>query len=473
MAMALSLICALRGRCSFSCLPQDTGATLGLLAKLCGTKPKTFGIAGTKDKRGCTTQFCTAFKIPRQRLAQVNTRRQGIAVGSFSYVAQELKLGDLQGNQFQLVLRDVKVPTADAEVDAAAAAAPAEVEAVGTDAAATAAASLEACRAYAAGVMQEWATHQYRFLNYFGLQRFGTTEVPTHHIGRALLAEKWDEAVDLIIGAKPTEDFEVSSAKALYFEHKDAKAAARALPRWMGLEKSVFQAIDKHGAHQPLQAIMAVPHRTRLLYLHAYQSYLWNAMVNARLEKLGWEPVVGDLVLDKAAAAAEAAAAEAGEDEDDGTTDVGSDSLHPVRTLTAEDITAKTFRIEDVVLPLPGFAVQYPSHEVGQEWVCTTLGEDLAAAEVNLLARSRHKWMSLRGGYRTMVAAAEGMAWDVVSYQNTEVSIADRVPCPSVLPPSFTYMHFTLAHRQHAMVLARYIALAPSRSKLGPGLDHL
>jgi len=31
------------------------------------------------------------------------------------------------------------------------------------------------------------------FLNYFGLQRFGTQSIPTYEIGKALVSGKWEE----------------------------------------------------------------------------------------------------------------------------------------------------------------------------------------------------------------------------------------------------------------------------------------
>ena len=40
------------------------------------------------------------------------------------------------------------------------------------------------------------------FINYYGMQRFGTRSVSTHSVGIALLAEKWEQAIDLIMCPK-------------------------------------------------------------------------------------------------------------------------------------------------------------------------------------------------------------------------------------------------------------------------------
>ena len=37
------------------------------------------------------------------------------------------------------------------------------------------------------------------FINYYGLQRFGSTSIPTHSIGIEILKTNYQEAVDLIL----------------------------------------------------------------------------------------------------------------------------------------------------------------------------------------------------------------------------------------------------------------------------------
>jgi tRNA pseudouridine13 synthase len=84
----------------------------------------------------------------------------------------------------------------------------------------------------------------------------------------------------------------------------------------------------------------------RLMYLHAYQSFVWNEAVSKRIELFGMTPCVGDLVQPVKSLKTR-------------TGDKNADS-ETVFYITAENIDK--FSIEDVVLPLPGHSVLYPEN---------------------------------------------------------------------------------------------------------------
>ena len=42
---------------------------------------------------------------------------------------------------------------------------------------------------------------------------------------------------------------------------------------------------------------LQVARNTQLMYIHSYQSYVWNTMVSRRIRELGLKPIVGDLVI--------------------------------------------------------------------------------------------------------------------------------------------------------------------------------
>lgn len=82
------------------------------------------------------------------------------------FVPNGLTLGDLKGNHFTIVLRDVKGASEDAlEV------------------------SLNSLK-------------QHGFLNYFGMQRFGTSSVLTHTVGCAIMKKDFELASDLILNPR-------------------------------------------------------------------------------------------------------------------------------------------------------------------------------------------------------------------------------------------------------------------------------
>ncbi|CAG2112748.1 unnamed protein product, partial [Medioppia subpectinata] len=87
---------------------RETQQALNELALKMRISAKNFAIAGTKDKRAITTQAVSAWKVPPQRIWYAARGCRDIEVGHFQFAARELRLGELSGNRFDIVLRDVK-----------------------------------------------------------------------------------------------------------------------------------------------------------------------------------------------------------------------------------------------------------------------------------------------------------------------------------------------------------------------------
>ncbi|KAF3511836.1 hypothetical protein F2Q69_00002997 [Brassica cretica] len=222
-------------------------ATYGTMQQVCASKntPKSFGFSGTKDKRSVSTQRVTVFKQQASKLAALNKRLFGIKVGDFCLVKEGLLLGQLMGNRFTITLRGV---VADSEETIKKSA-----ESLGKDG----------------------------FINYFGLQRFGSGSVPTHHVGAALLKGEWKEAVDMILDPR-----EINEAREYYKETGDIDGTLRQLPRYLVAERAILQCLKKCPGNY-LQALKGIPRTLRMMYVHSYQSYLWNNAASLRVQKYG------------------------------------------------------------------------------------------------------------------------------------------------------------------------------------------
>ncbi|WIA15110.1 hypothetical protein OEZ85_001801 [Tetradesmus obliquus] len=232
----------------------DTQAALGVVARMLHCQPRSFGFAGTKDKRGVTTQWVTAFKVSPAKLAALNPRLRGIKLGNFEFAASHLSLGQLGGNRFKLLMRDVS--SRDEQ--------------------------------HIAATVSELRSKG--FLNYFGLQRFGIGAVPTHRVGAALLRGEWQGAVRLVMQGGPGERREYRQARALYMEQGDIQGALKVLPTSLVAERAVLQGLARHGSTAYLTALQGIPRTLRSMYMHAWQSWLWNRAASERFRRV-WRDV--------------------------------------------------------------------------------------------------------------------------------------------------------------------------------------
>ncbi|KAI9915311.1 hypothetical protein PsorP6_008166 [Peronosclerospora sorghi] len=240
------------------------------LARLLRCSLSAFSYAGTKDKAALTFQHVVVCGVDPKELLKVNGMEPGIRVGNLSYVETPLTLGGGYGNKFLISVRDLTVNTTQL---------PAE----------TLRSTLE--------LTLKNIQHQ-GFVNYFGFQRVGhpTGTVRPHHIGEKMIASKWKEALKLILEVQDVDTMDTMKAKRLYLDSGDIDAALKLMPLNMVVERHVLQGLKRFGSNAFEQAVQTLPFSRRLMYLHAYQSYLFNRVASFRLRYYEKKVVQGDLI---------------------------------------------------------------------------------------------------------------------------------------------------------------------------------
>ena len=94
----------------------DATAIFGQMAKYLRVHNSNFKVAGTKDKRAVTTQKVSISWVTAEKLKKAiqTIRFNTVSVGNFSYCKSGLELGDLQGNHFTILLRNINETNNDA-----------------------------------------------------------------------------------------------------------------------------------------------------------------------------------------------------------------------------------------------------------------------------------------------------------------------------------------------------------------------
>ncbi|XP_068595603.1 pseudouridylate synthase 7 homolog [Brachionichthys hirsutus] len=332
---------------------KDTMGAINVLSKFLRLRPNMFSYMGTKDKRAITVQEIAVLRITAERLAHLNKCLMNLKLGNFCYKNHPLKLGELQGNRFSVVIRNIS----------------------GTNEQVSQALT---------------SLRETGFVNYYGMQRFGTTAVPTQQVGRAILKNDWKEVVDLILKPRPGAEKEfMVRCREEWAKTQDPEAALRKLPNKRCVEGQLLRGLSMHGKKNIITAFGLIPRNNRLMYIHSYQSVVWNTMASRRIDAFGLKAVEGDLVLNGSAA----------------------------RALSAEE--AQRHSIHDVVMPLPGFDVIYPSHHVGEGY------RELLSADGLDIDNMRHKVKdySLAGAYRRIVIKPSDVSWEVIRYDDPRISL--------------------------------------------------
>ncbi|KAK5990137.1 Multisubstrate pseudouridine synthase 7 [Cladobotryum mycophilum] len=381
---------------------RDTMDAVSQIARILRVKPQVIGYAGTKDRRASTVQRCSVRYTRDRSLAGLNGRLWGITTGDYEYKEEPIHLGELLGNEFAITIKNCEV--------------------IGDTSAKTVSEKLDFIRSNVQSALDHMAEHGW--INYFGHQRFGTHQIGTHQIGRLILADRFEDAVNSILAyddeiaqrAEMTEEAPEPSKRDEYARHqacmlfktgKDVEKAIEIMPRRFTAEGCVMRHLNRQGSQSRRDFVGAVIHITRGLrsmYLHAYQSHVWNHAASKRWESHGEKVIKGDLVIVEA----EAIPQVSGQDQD------GDDIVNPVveddddaapvraRPLSEEEAASGQYTIHDVVLPTPGYDVIYPENEIGDFYREFMGGEENGSLDPHKMRRLRREF-SLPGRYRKLM----------------------------------------------------------------------
>ncbi len=237
---------------------------------------KRMGFAGMKDKRAVTRQWLCVANSEVGDIEKLKHKLYNVKILKIIPNEKKLRIGQLIGNKFRLLIRDTKNPARDAQT--------------------------------AKEVLSELC--QRGVLNYYGWQRFGKNRPNTHVVGKMLLENDLKKVVDTYIGNPYSKEPEhIKEVREMYDGGK-LEEALEAMPRSMRYERMMLKTLLKEMKRKKVddvaslddsslkRVIGSLPKPLQRMFVHAYQSYLFNKVVSERA-MLGIDKYVeGDVLVD-------------------------------------------------------------------------------------------------------------------------------------------------------------------------------
>lgn len=228
-----------------------------ILGEHLGVGMRQFGFAGLKDKHAVTRQYISISGIDPARLDTFDDDL--IKILSVDRHTNKLKRGHLRGNRFLIKLRQVE-PT-------------------------------DAVKAKA--VMDRLVESSCP--SFVGEQRFGY-RMDSHLLGRSLLLGDWQGFLDQLLGRPQPDELERNQEARLAYERG---AYGRALELWPTVHRFERQAVGplSRGA-PPADAVNGIDRTQRTLLVSAFQSMVFNRVLNRRMaEGLFGRMLEGDVAM--------------------------------------------------------------------------------------------------------------------------------------------------------------------------------
>jgi tRNA pseudouridine13 synthase len=214
-----------------------TMEALGMLARLNGMRVRDLSAAGLKDKHGLTRQLFSSTKPLRVQEAP------GIRVTAVGKTAQPLTAASIRGNAFRVTMRNLHADQAETILSNAA------------------------------------EVREHGVANYYDNQRFGGIAHGQGFIGKALVRGDFEEALRLHLA--------VPHRKQSLKDKQNRRLAAKLWGDWEVLhrrmrkspERALVEFLRDHPG-QWAECFDRIPPTLRTLFVAAYQSFLFNEILN-------------------------------------------------------------------------------------------------------------------------------------------------------------------------------------------------
>lgn len=221
------------------------------IAKTIHAGSQRFNWAGTKDRNATTTQLVSCFGKsalePLQKLTVKDIKILGIWTAK-----KKVKLGNLKGNRFTIMLTKTNCNVEEIK--------PEEIEK-----------KMNALNCFSP--------------NFFGSQRFGIRN-NTHIVGSHMLNEDFELAIwEILTGSSENENNEIAKkARKDLNENKDFAKAFEEFPKHLRIERDLLKHL-KCNPNDFIGAFRKLQRESLLIFVHAYQSYLFNELLTLRIKQ--------------------------------------------------------------------------------------------------------------------------------------------------------------------------------------------
>jgi len=233
----------------------NTVQALSVIAKAANCSAKRFGYAGMKDRKAWTAQLCSAWFVPPEKLLSLKIKDMQIN-GAWK-ANHPVQLGDLSGNSFKISVRGLENATKT--------------------------------------VRKIYTELNGFFPNYFGEQRFGSTRSNNHIVGKMLILGDLEGAVkNFLCCSTGEENKEAVAARKKLEEEWDFAAALEYFPMYLKYERAVISHLAEF-KNDYAGALHILPRGISLIFVHAYQSWLFNEVLSKRVRE-GIGVLKGDVV---------------------------------------------------------------------------------------------------------------------------------------------------------------------------------